>query len=264
MDIDYKQEIVGWTAFTFSAYFLLSPVFSFINVIKGKITFEEAPGAYVTLNYISCFCWYIYGDMLYSDQIKIINLIGMVASGIFILIYLYYEIRKYVVDTVLNALLLGSGSYMMYLTLTIMIDDDTIIGKICATAQCLLHYFPIKNIYQVIKEKNFMLIPFCTAWGHMLCSICWALYGIMTTEVYVVIPQCIGIILSTVQVILFLNYRKAYPIYEINKNSSLGGENFENFENKKDEQNKDDIVQDEEINDSNIKERPVKILEKEN
>ena len=264
MEIDLKQEFVGWTAFTFSAYFLLSPVFPFINVLKGKISFEEAPGAYVTLNYISCFCWYIYGDMLYSDQIKIINLIGMIASGIFILIYLYYEIRKYVVDTVLNALILSSGSYMMYLTLTIMIEDDTTIGKICAAAQCLLHFFPIRNIYQVIKQKNFMLVPFCTAWGQMFCSICWTLYGIMTTEIYVVLPQCIGIILSTVQVILFLNYRKNYPIFDENRNTCIGIDNINNVENKKDEQNKENEGQSDEINDTNIKERPVKIIEKEN
>ena len=142
-----------------------------------------------------------------------------------------------------------------------MIDDDTIIGKICAAAQCLLHFFPLQNIYRVIKQKNFMLVPFCTAWGNMFCSICWVVYGIMITEIYVVLPQCIGIILSTVQVILFLNYRKKYPIYD-DKDSSIGIENIENEENKKEEEPK--VEQKEDVIDPNLKERPVKIVEKEN
>ena len=86
----------------------------------------------------------------------------------------------------------------------------------------------------------------------------------MTTEIYVVLPQCIGIILSTVQVILFLNYRKNYPIFDENRNTCIGIDNINNVENKKDEQNKENEGQSEEINDSNIKERPVKIIEKEN
>ena len=52
--------------------------------------------------------------MIFSKQIQLKYLIGVVASGIFISIYFYYKIRKDAVDTILNALILGTGSYMIY------------------------------------------------------------------------------------------------------------------------------------------------------
>ena len=259
MEKNWTEESVGWIAFAFSSYFLLYPAIPFYNVLKGKINFEDSPGAYATVNYLNCLCWFLYSEMLISDQIKVISGIGMVASGLFVLVYLYYEIRKYIVDTILNALILGSGSYMIYLTLTVMIEDDTIIGKICAGTHCLVFYFPIRLIYKVLKEKNFMLIPFCQAWGSLLMSISWVVYGILITEIYVVFPHCINIILATVQIILFLNYRRKYPIINGKDFSSTIG--IENDENKKEDTVKQEINED---NDSNIKERPVKIVEKEN
>ena len=258
MEKNLTQEAIGWTAFALSSYFLLYPTIPFYNLIKGKLNFEDAPGAYVAVNYLNCLCWFLYSDLLYSDQIKVINLIGMVASGIYILIYLYYEIRVYTIDTILNALILGSGTYMIYLSLTVMIEDDTVIGKICSGTHCLLFFFPIQNIYQVIKQKNFMLIPFCTAWGSMFMSICWILYGIMITEIYVVFPHCINIILATVQIIMFLNYRKKYPILEAKEFSppTIGFENHKKEDNNKKEENEE--------NESVEKEQPVKIVENEN
>ena len=266
MEKDWTQETIGWMAFGFTSYFLLYPGFPFYKVIKGKMNFEDAPGAYATVNYINCLCWFFYSELLVSDQIKVINLVGAVANGCFILIYLFYEIRKYLIDTILNALILGSGSYMIYLSLTVMIEDDTVIGKICTGTHCLLFFFPIRLIFRVIKQKNFMLIPFCSAWASLFMSVLWVLYGIMITEIYLVIPHCLSIVLSTVQIILFLNYRKKYPIIgekEFNSTStnSIGIENTENDENRREEPK---IKDQNENNELNIKEKPVKIMEKEN
>ena len=258
MENDLTQESIGWIAFAFNCYFLLYPAIPFINVLKGKLSFEESPGSYATINYLNCLCWYLYSDLLYSDQIKEINLIGVISNGIFIIIYLSYEIKKYTMDAILNVLILGSGTYFIYLSLTIMIEDDTIIGKICAGTYCLLFYFPIQIVFRVIKQKNFLLIPFCTAWGSVFMSISWILYGIMITEIYVVIPHCLNIIFQTVQIVLFLNYRQKYPLIDKNFNKAIIIEN--NEDNKKEESK----IKDVEDNEKNIKERPVKILEKVN
>lgn len=256
MEKNWTEESIGWIAFAFTSYFLLYPAIPFYNVLKGKLYFEHSPGAYATVNYFNCLCWFLYSELLISDQIKVISGIGTVASGVFVLIYLYYEIRKYIFDTIMNALILGSGSYMIYLSLTVMIEDDTIIGKICAVTHCLIFFFPIRLIYRVLHEKNFMLIPFCQAWGSLFMSISWVVYGILITEIYVVIPHCINIVLATAQIILFLNYRRKYPIFNENAgNSSIG---LENEENKNEEQKeKEEIKEDNETN-------PVKIMEKEN
>ena len=69
-------------------------------------------------------------------------------------------------------------------------------------------FFPIRLIYKVLKEKNYMLIPFYQAWGSLFMSISWIIYGILISEIYVVIPHCFNIILATMQIVLYLNFKK--------------------------------------------------------
>ena len=262
MEKTWTEEILGWTAFAFNSYFILYPTFAFYDVVKGKLNFEDSPYNYAAVNYLNCLCWLLYSDLLYSDQIKVINLIGTTINGIFLLIYLYYEIKKYTIDAILNGLILASGTYMIYLSLTVMIEDDTIIGRICSASYCLLFYFPMELIYRVIKQKNFMLIPFCSAWGSMFMSIFWILYGIIITEIYLVIPHCINVILATVEIILFLNYRKKYPINISNEFSSTY--EFENPETNEIKEEKHKMKDINEESEPTLQEKPVNILEKEN
>ena len=107
-----------------------------------------------------------------------------------------------------------------------------------------------------------MLIPFCSAWGSMFMSIFWILYGIIITEIYLVIPHCINVILATVEIILFLNYRKKYPINISNEfSSTYEFENPETNEIKADKHKMKDINEESE---PTLQEKPVNILEKEN
>ena len=92
-------------------------------------------------------------------------------------------------------------------------------------------------------------------------SISWIIYGILISEIYVVIPHCFNIILATMQIVLYLNFKKKYPIISDKDFSSIIGiENISN-EDKKEEIKLKDINED---NESGLKERPVKIIEKEN
>ena len=38
------EDIFGWLAFLLTLFIYISPAISFINVLKGKMSFEESPG----------------------------------------------------------------------------------------------------------------------------------------------------------------------------------------------------------------------------
>ena len=57
--MDVIQECFGWLGACMNITFYLSPIMPFINVLKGKISFEDTPGIYVTTCYVNCFIWYI-------------------------------------------------------------------------------------------------------------------------------------------------------------------------------------------------------------
>ena len=148
------EDVFGWVATCLTMCFYISPIIPFINVFKGKLSYEDTPAILVSASYVNCFCWYIYGDMIFSDQVKICNGIGAISSLCLICVYLVYEIRKYTLDAILNALIIITGSYAVYRGLTIVVDDDAIIGKICNCTAIIVFLSPIQLIYRVLKENN--------------------------------------------------------------------------------------------------------------
>ena len=89
----YIEENIGWAVAFLVVLYFSTPVTTFLNVLRGKILFEDSPGLFVTTCYINCFSWYIYGDLIFSDQIKYSYLVGAYISLLLIIIYLIYEFK---------------------------------------------------------------------------------------------------------------------------------------------------------------------------
>ena len=250
------QECFGWAATAITVLSFLSPVFPYINVLKGKLNFEDTPAVLVTTCYVNYFCWYIYGDMIFSDQIKYCYMIGGIVNLVLMIIYLAYEVKKYLVDSILNTLILITGTWALYRALTIIIDDDRIVGKICIGTSCIVFLSPIQIIYKVIKEKNYILIPIYNCYMVFLYAICWVVYGIFITDFYVVFPNALNIVLSLVQIIMYVHYSRKFPaIGQREFSSTIGIETTSNDEPKKEET----PIKIDEVSETKGKEKPVKI-----
>ena len=256
--MDSMQEYIGWAAACLTVVYYLAPIEPFLRVLRGKLDFENTPGVFVTSCYVNCFVWYIYGDMIFSDQIKYSNLVASCVSLLLMLIYLVYELRKYLVDSILNALIIITGTWAVYRALTIIIDDDRIVGKICIGTTIVVFLTPIQILYRVIKEKNYILIPFNSAVVFLFASILWCVYGVMITEFYIVCPHVAGIIVSLIQIFFYLNYKRKYPIISEKEFSSTIGIESSGIEESKNEETS--IKIDEEETQKNVKEQPVKIV----
>ena len=259
MEIDNReltQEFLGWTAFGFTLYFYYKPAISFYNMIKGKISLDDTPAPLVTLTYISCLCWYIYSDLLISTQIHVITLIGIISNGALILIYLFYEAKKFLSDAILNALIISSGSYLIYLVLSVMLEDDENIGKITVGASCLLSIFQMITIHKILKERSLSSIPIFNAWLTLITCTLWGIYGFMISEFFVIVPQIVFGIFSSIQIFIYAHYKNNK--YLINMES--GYSPTVNIDNKKENSNDNQIEDLNNEKDSIIKEKEVKIV----
>ena len=260
LKMDNLEDIFGWAALCLNMCIYLTPVLPFINVLKGKVSYEDTPGVLVSATYVNCFCWYIYGDMIFSDQVKICNCIGAIISLCLIVIYLVYEIRKFTLDAILNALIIITGSYATYRGLTIVVDDDAVIGKICNVTAIIVFLNPMYLIYKVIREKNnYILIPIYTAWVSLFAYGLWVIYGIIIKDVYLMVPNVIGIVLSIIQICIYIIFKKKYPTFgEREKDTSTI--DIENTGN--DDRREDTTIKDDEEIQNNSKGKPVKIVSK--
>ena len=256
--MDKVQEISGWLAMAVTTCGFLFPVFPYINVLRGRMNYEDTPSFFVITSYINYFCMYVYGDLVFSDQVKYCYLVGSIINCVLMVIYLVYEIRRYLVDTILNALILITGTWALYRCLTIIIDDDRIVGKICVLTFFVVYITPVQILYRVLKERNYNLIPIYNCWLSLCFSSLWIVYAIFISDFYILFPHIINIILSLAQIAVYINLSRKYPaIGQREFSSTIGIETTTNEEIKNVESQ---IKIDEDT--ENKKEKPVKIINK--
>ena len=256
--MDKVQEISGWLAMAVTTCSFLFPVFPYLNVLRGRMNYEDTPSFFVISSYINYFCMYVYGDLVFSDQVKYCYLVGSIINCVLMVIYLVYEIRRYLVDTILNALILITGTWALYRCLTIIIDDDRIVGKICILTFCVVFITPVQILYRVLKERNYNLIPIYNCWLSLCFSSLWIVYAIFISDFYILFPNIINIILSLAQIAVYINLSRKYPAIGQREFSSTIGIETTSTEEIKNVESQIKIDEDTE----NKKEKPVKIINK--
>lgn len=251
---DVIQEIGGWTGAILTLYSFIPPIYPYISLLKGKINYEETPGAYVFLHYINYICWYSLGELLFIDQLKITYFIGSIIFLTLMLIYLYYEIRHYLFDTILNLLIILAGTFCLYVGFTIILDDDKFTSKFVLWSSLVTYFFNIQIIYKVNKYKNYTLINMKSAIISFIASLGWIDYGYFIFEYYIMYPHIVNCFILFIMMIEYFIYKKIYSINVDKYAPSLGIEVHNNNNISNGNINDDEFEK--------IKARPVKIIEK--
>ena len=251
---DVVQEIGGWTAAILTLYLFIPPLYPYINLLKGKINYEETPGAYVFIHYINYVCWYSLGELLFIDQLKITYFIGSITFLSLMLIYLYYEMKYYIIDSILNLLIIITGTFCLYVGFTIILDDDKFTSKFCLWSSLVSYFFDIQTIYKVYKYKNYTLINMTTTIINFIASLGWIDYGYFVYEYYIMYPHIINCFIQFITIIVYFIFKRIYSNSSEKYIPTLGIEVNNNTVNGN--------INDEEM--EKIKARPVKIEDKKN
>ena len=145
------------------------------------------------------------------------------------------------------------GTFVLYNYLTVIITDKVnIIGNFCIFAKFCVFISPIQLIYRVIKEKNYILIPIYASFVSFSSGICWVIYGFYIKNIYVILPNMVGIILGITQFYVFFYYKKNYyNLYISNNNNTI---NINNFFGEPDNKEDVEII----IKDKNLKNKAFK------
>lgn len=255
------NDIFGWFALTIQIVFYCSPSIHFLKLLKGKVKYDDIPGIFVLINYYCTYMWYVNGIMLYSYPLKITNLISCVCSGILLLIYLKFEAKEYLADSILNVLILIASTWAIYRALAVVIDDDDIVYYICLIANTLVYLSPLQLITRVCQENNYELFPMYSAYISLFNCPIWIIYSLTRKEYYVTLVYFIGLISSLIQIFISLRIkskrgkalkqRESTSIVDDEINNSSIDTKIKSVENP--------IESDDGISGKKIKERPVKI-----
>ena len=101
-DMDDYNEMLAWVAACLTMIFYFPKIAPFINVLQGIKNFEDTPKVYTVIIYLNSLFWFLYGNLLFSDQMKFSYMISCILCLISMGIYLIFEIKKDFVDMILN------------------------------------------------------------------------------------------------------------------------------------------------------------------
>ena len=199
------SEIFGWFGAVLAIVFYIAPVYQFNELIKGKIDYKKIPFVLLLMSFLTILFWLIFGFLKPSYQIIITNIIGGIATGIFIIIYFIYFTQKnmskssiYIISFILISILISIITYKFI--------EMKIIGNIAMVFNIIMFASPCLKIIQVCQTKDYKFLPIGSSIAGMASSTSWFIYGIGTNEFSLILPNGLGLCFSIVQIIVFIMY----------------------------------------------------------
>ena len=209
--MDGKSSLFGIVGTITSSLIYLTPTISFLKILKNELRYKKYPGLVLVLSLMNCILWDAYGLIIDDIYIEISNSIGSIFLLVYITIYLFFLSKK-------NFKLSSGFSFFMILSVTFIMSlfyfvvPEVVTGIGAMVFNISLYIIPAKKIIKVIKKKNKKYIPFFSAILDLLNSTFWLSYAICKNKYNkyynICLCQGVGLILSVLQIILYILYYK--------------------------------------------------------
>lgn len=195
------------------AFFVyLSPLPTFIKIYKKKSTQDFAAIPYSVALFSSMLTMY-YGLNKHEHGIYLItiNSFGILVESIYLGFYFFYASRKIRIHTtklivLFNLVLLGA--IILFTSLfTSGLLREKVVGWFCAVFAVCVFASPLSVMRQVIKTKSVESLPAGLCLFLTLSALIWFIYGFISHDFFIAVPNVLGLALGFVQMTLYLIYR---------------------------------------------------------
>lgn len=221
----------------------LAPVPTFYRVCKKKTTEGYQSLPYVAALFTSML-WIFYAYIKTGEILLItINVFGCFIETVYLVIYLTYCPKKARYFTLKMIVLFNVGVIFLVILLTHVLAKERtarieLLGWICVVLSTSVFAAPLSIIKVVIRTKSVEFMPITLSILLTVSAIMWMAYGILLKDIYVTLPNFVGVTFGTIQIVLYLIYRKNKPakdqklpeqkddvINDLNANATVSGEN---------------------------------------
>ena len=191
--------IVSWIGTVIGIILNISPIVMFYSIIKGKNKIEIVPESMLIFNILCSSLWTCYWYLQVDKFVPFFSsAFGLALSEIFSLIYLFFlaekDWKKYFLYAFLEINLVLEFNY----ALLFIIKDYIIVGNIAMVVNIITYITPGQKIYQVIKTRNYNLIPISSTLSGSLCTLAWLIFGLLIWDIRTIIPNGLGLIFATI------------------------------------------------------------------
>ncbi|KAK8661765.1 hypothetical protein V6N13_091360 [Hibiscus sabdariffa] len=206
---------VGVIGNVVSVLVFLSPVGTFWRIIKHGSTedFESVPYVCTLLN--SCL-WTYYGITKPGAYlVATVNGFGIVAEAVYVVLFLVYAPRKTRVKTGILVGIIDVGFLAAAILVTrLALEGESridAIGFMCAGLNIIMYGSPLAAMKTVVSSKSVEYMPFFLSFSLFLNGGIWAFYAFLEHDIFLGVPNGIGFLLGTAQLILYAIYSNPRP-----------------------------------------------------
>ncbi|KAF8728628.1 hypothetical protein HU200_017896 [Digitaria exilis] len=207
--------VIGIIGNVISILVFASPIKTFRRIVRNKSTEDFRWLPYAT-TLLSTSLWTFYGLLKPGGLLIVtVNGAGAALEATYVTLFLIYapkETKAKIVKLVL-AVNVGFLAAVVLVTLVALHGGIrlVVVGVLCAALTIGMYAAPLGAMRTVIKTRSVEYMPFSLSFFLFLNGSVWSAYSVLVKDLYIGIPNAIGFVLGTAQLVLYMAYRKAEP-----------------------------------------------------
>ncbi|CAL4939294.1 unnamed protein product [Urochloa decumbens] len=246
--------VVGIIGNVISILVFASPIKTFRRIVRNKSTEDFRWLPYVT-TLLSTSLWTFYGLLKPGGLLVVtVNGAGAALEAAYVTLYLIYAPRETKAKMVKLVLAVNVGflAAVVLVTLTALHGGARLlaVGVLCVALTIGMYAAPMGAMRTVVKTRSVEYMPFSLSFFLFLNGGVWSVYSLLVKDYFIgvrarnaaitqsilkhlnltprcwwpQVPNAIGFVLGTAQLVLYMAYRKATPAPAHKEDDDDGGE----------------------------------------
>ena len=183
-----------------------SPLVGLFKIIKKKEKYTYLPFCMLLFFSLNSLCWTCYWFKISNMIFMLSCYISIIIDSGLLIIYLYF-LCNYIKRFFISSILLIVIELIIVISVLLFFIDYLIFYRRCLIViNTIMYISPGQNLIKVFKEKKCKFIPILTTMAGILCSGGWLLFGKIIDDIYIIIPNGLGLIFSTLYTLIWLIY----------------------------------------------------------
>ncbi|VDM07807.1 unnamed protein product [Wuchereria bancrofti] len=185
---------------TVSLFFCGIPIC--VNIWKRRNT-KDISAVPFLMGVLGAVYWLRYGLMKMDYTMIAVNIFAATLMGLYLIFYYFMTKKKLWISIEICAVIFLI-SLMLLLVRIYRHDIFHPLGFTCMTFNILNFGAPLAGLKVVLRQRSCETLPLPMCIANLLVSSQWALYGVLVSDVYIITPNAIGMLLALIQIALFL------------------------------------------------------------
>ncbi|KAF4751428.1 sugar transporter, partial [Perkinsus olseni] len=205
-----SQHILGTLGAAVGMGLSLAPLPTMMDIINNKSIGDYTAMPY-TVTLIQNLVWVLYGRVTPNrEDIVIANALSAVVELSYCLIFWFYALTHKRREL---AWLYATATGFLFLTVIVCkaadagISASTSLGTIASALNALMYGSPLAVIGVVLRTRSIRYMPFLLSFMTLMCSIIWFAWSVVARDLFVLIPNILGLGLGLAQVVVWCYYR---------------------------------------------------------